>query len=308
MRNCSILVLGLLIFGVQTSISFADSENEAYQAGVDAYKQGQWDQSISQMQTVIQLNPNNWQAYQVMGYDYSEEGNSRQALAAYDESLAINPNNPTVQGLADKLRSTANGNAVPPPPAVETVADSVLKNSFYFDLGGVTPISPNGFQNSWTTGGSAGFGFGFELSRLVSIVLDASYSTFPIKATQTGFPGITYSGGGIHLATLLGNIKFKFIAEDNPVIPYIIFGLGPSQFTSDALTATNGINTATSNATAMSETDFALRFGLGIDIKLSKGTYLSIETNGMDGFTSDKVSSQGYMTYNMGRLGMKLDL
>jgi opacity protein-like surface antigen len=185
-------------------------------------------------------------------------------------------------------------------------APAPIKDSFYFDLGGVTPIAPDGFQNNWSTGGSAGIGYGFGLSQLFSIVVDANFSNFPLQSTQAGFPGTTYSGGGIHLFTLLVNGKLKFVAEDNPVIPYLIFGLGGQHFQSDDLTTSNG--GASTTSPGVTEGDFAFRLGIGIDIKLSPGTYLLVETNGVNARTSNQVSSSDNMTYHMGRLGMKLDL
>jgi opacity protein-like surface antigen len=181
-----------------------------------------------------------------------------------------------------------------------------IKDSFYFDLGGVTPIAPNGFQDNWSTGGSLGVGYGFGVSPLFSIVADANFSNFPLQSTQAGFPGTTYSGGGIHLFTLLVNGKLRFITEDNPVVPYLIFGLGGEHFQSDDLTTSNGGVSTTSPG--ITEGDFAFRLGIGIDIKLSPGTYLFVETNGVSATTSNQVSSSNNMTYHLGRLGMKLDL
>src|ERR1700722_17955833 len=88
-----------------------------------------------------------------------------------------------------------------------------VKDSIYFGVGGSTPVAPSGFPDNWSTGPSGGFGFGFGLSDLFSLVLDANYSTFQINGTRSAFPGITFSGGPIHMGTLLGNIKFKFVAE-----------------------------------------------------------------------------------------------
>jgi hypothetical protein len=99
----------------------------------------------------------------------------------------------------------------------------------------------------------------------------------------------------------------KFIFYVRHLLHYLIFGLGGANFQSNSVVATDGVATVTATP-ALSETDFALRFGIGIDIKLGSGTYLFIESNGVDAMVSKRVASEGYMTYNMSHVGLMLNL
>jgi opacity protein-like surface antigen len=194
---------------------------------------------------------------------------------------------------------TTNGNTT------STNLASEVHNSFYFNLSGVSPSSPADFSNSWGTGESIGLAYGLGLNKVTSIVFSGQFSTFPLTLT---YPGVTFTGGGIHTLTFLFNGRFAF-SNGNPVNFYIITGIGPSEFISDPLTGTNNTTgkTATSNATSISEKDFALSLGIGIDIRLAKSIALYIESTGVDTFVSQKVATEGYLTNGMFSLGMKFD-
>ncbi len=101
-------------------------------------------------------------------------------------------------------------------------------------------------------------------------------------------------------------LAFLFIAQDNLVLPYLIFGLGGADVQSNPVVATDGSIVVTGSS--VNEFDFAFRFGIGLDIKLSPGTYLTLESNGVEILTSDTVSSEGYMAYNMSHIGVMLNI
>ena len=55
---------------------FAATADDDYTSGNQFYQQGQYDQAILSFQAAIQANPNDWQAYQVLGYCYYEQKNN----------------------------------------------------------------------------------------------------------------------------------------------------------------------------------------------------------------------------------------
>ena len=85
-----------------TSPAFA-TEAEDYDSAMSSYDQGQYTQAVQGFARVIQENPNSWQAYQGMGSSLLQQGDRQGALQAYQKSLALHPDNPTIQAEVDKL-------------------------------------------------------------------------------------------------------------------------------------------------------------------------------------------------------------
>jgi hypothetical protein len=108
--------LGVLLSTLASS-AHAATAVDAYQAGVSFYKQGLYDQCIDQENAAIALDPTLWQAYQVKGYCYFKEGNTSAALDAYHQCLQVNPNNPKLEAMVNKLEAQ-NGPALPAAPVV----------------------------------------------------------------------------------------------------------------------------------------------------------------------------------------------
>ena len=78
--------------------------DEYYQAGLDLYQKGQYEKSLQYFEAAEQLDPKYWRAYQAQGHAYFHLDRKKEALAAYDRSLALNPDNPELKGFADKIR------------------------------------------------------------------------------------------------------------------------------------------------------------------------------------------------------------
>jgi opacity protein-like surface antigen len=253
----------------------------------------------------------------------------------------VNPNNPKLEAMVNKLEAQ-NGPALPASPDVQSpnnngsapvnnveseapinnssastagsnnppamnshpaMLDTKLHNSFYFNFSAATPTSPYDFTQSWGTGGSAGLGYGFALSKQTSIILSFQYSTFGFDLLD---PGVSWTGGDFHTAMGLVNGKFILVNADNPVPLYIIVGIGGAEFTADTLTGTNISTGNTVTVPGLSETDFAFRFGFGVDIRLDKGLYLTVESNGVDTFVSQSVSDSQLVNSQFG-VGMRFD-
>lgn len=185
-------------------------------------------------------------------------------------------------------------------PAVPLRADeasapeSQTQDSIYVNVGSARPTMPNGFSDNWMIGGNFGVGFGFGLSPVFQLVLDANGYNFPVNISQYQ----TVSGGEYRDGLLLVNGRLKFIPENNPVVPYGILGIGFSTLTEDALTGTDNSGHAV-NTPASTNTSLAGRLGLGLDFKLSGYTAIFLEFDGV----GDK-----YVSYGSARLGGKFNL
>jgi Flp pilus assembly protein TadD len=67
------------------------SSQADYQAGMEAFKRGDWPGVIDSMTQAIQRRPWHDDAYNAMGYAYRQMGNYPAALAAYHQALELNP-------------------------------------------------------------------------------------------------------------------------------------------------------------------------------------------------------------------------
>jgi hypothetical protein len=173
--------------------------------------------------------------------------------------------------------------------------ETVVRDSIFVNIGATTPLNPTGFNTTQTPGYNGGLGYGFGLSPLFQLVIDANSDNFPLNSAA--FNGA--SGGNLRIGTLLANIRLRVLAQDNPVVPYLIAGLGAARVEQEAIT-----NGGTLISPASSTANFAGRFGIGVDIKLTAMAALYIESSGYGILTGNS----GNTTYNSFRLGGKFNL
>ena len=83
----------------------AYSSNDYYLAGLDFYTHKDYAKSISYLQQAVQLDPQNWKAFQILGYDYFLSKKPAEALANFDLSLRLHPDNPELWKLAEPIRA-----------------------------------------------------------------------------------------------------------------------------------------------------------------------------------------------------------
>ncbi|MFH1824288.1 MAG: FliG C-terminal domain-containing protein [Candidatus Firestonebacteria bacterium] len=67
-----------------------------YNLGVTAYKGKRFDEAINEFNKCVALNPGLWQVYQFIGNCYYAKGNMVETVRAYQKSLSINSNNPSL--------------------------------------------------------------------------------------------------------------------------------------------------------------------------------------------------------------------
>ena len=309
------IVLGLLILPAGL---WAQTAEDHYNTGHQAYQAGDWPKAVTELTAATQMDASYWEAYQLLSYASFKNGNVKQAIKAGETSLALYPHNPTLRDFVNRLKS----NSMPAPPDTESPAqdkDEVQNpdvppvihdgksdgrvNSLYVKLGVSGPYDPSSFKDNWGDGPAFGLGFGFGTSRVFSFVLDMDYDSFPFSYT---YPGLTTSGGGIHLLNFRINGKFNFTNRDNPVVFYGIAGVGPAFLTTDAFSAIGPGGSG--SAPGFSETDFGFRFGLGIDIRMSKGLFMTVQSDGVGTAVSQQVDTQGSITTSLFTVGLRADM
>src|SRR5437773_1060206 len=104
----------LFCFLVYTSVLSAATSNDYLNAGKTSYKQGNLNLAVKYFQAAVQLDPNNWQAHQSLGNCFYQLRRPGEALTAFEKSLALHPDNPSVRTFAESLRREAGaGNGLP---------------------------------------------------------------------------------------------------------------------------------------------------------------------------------------------------
>ena len=83
----------------------AATSQEYFDAGLSLYQKQNYSQAVPYFRAAIQLDPQSWKAYQMLGQSYYEMGDSGSALQMFDKSLEIHPANKSLRQFANKLRS-----------------------------------------------------------------------------------------------------------------------------------------------------------------------------------------------------------
>jgi tetratricopeptide (TPR) repeat protein len=116
-------IFALLFLSFAVGASAATSQ-QYYAAGIGFYNQKQYNEAALYLKAAIQIDPSNWQAYQVLGSSYYAEGDKTDALASYDQSLSLHAN-PQLQQFADSLR----GSTAAPPLLPSARASANVENA-----------------------------------------------------------------------------------------------------------------------------------------------------------------------------------
>jgi tetratricopeptide (TPR) repeat protein len=112
------LMFSMVFLGLpMTGGSQGATADQYYQYGNKLYMAKDYVNAAKYYQAAVQLNPQNAQAFQVLGNCYLLTNRKADAVGAYEKALAINPNNPQlaayVQNLKNQLGATAPAAAQP---------------------------------------------------------------------------------------------------------------------------------------------------------------------------------------------------
>lgn len=116
----SMVILGFPLSGG----SQGATADQYFQYGNKLYMAKDYANAAKYYQAAVQMNPNNAQAYQVLGNCYLLTNQKAQALAAYEKSLALNPSNPQLAAYVQNLRNQLGAAAPAAAQPSATTADS----------------------------------------------------------------------------------------------------------------------------------------------------------------------------------------
>jgi len=156
-------------------------------------------------------------------------------------------------------------------------------------LGMDVPTTPSDFSTYWKGGMCFGVEFGRKVGRLLTISLDLSQHRFPVdeKAYQDYFYALTgnpesynihISGGRLDITSFQEKAKIHFSGRDPALNGFFTAGLGYGWVvTHDALLTYQGDSQP---AQGSSEGNLYVSLGLGMDMRLAPGRYLTLEYGG----------------------------
>lgn len=78
--------------------------------GESLYQQKAYDQAWQKGYAAVQADANSWRAWQLIGNCQYGKGDAKGALVSYQQSLTINPSNPTLSAWVAQLKSAQQGN------------------------------------------------------------------------------------------------------------------------------------------------------------------------------------------------------
>ncbi len=97
------LFLGLAVLWVSGRV-WAVAPEDYYNAGMDLFKNRDYDKAIQYFHAAVDERPDYWQAYQFLGEAYYQDANRTEAVLAMEKSLQLHPDNPDLRKFISKIR------------------------------------------------------------------------------------------------------------------------------------------------------------------------------------------------------------
>lgn len=276
----------------QTTSGLSDA-NQAYAAG-------QYAKAARLYRAVLQGDPQNAKAYQGLGNSEYAQGNKGEALAAYDKSLALNPDNPKLAGFVQGMKAQG---VTEPAAAAQPAPKANANRGGQFDWNG-----PEWNISLGPAFGSGGTGIGvddtyyFVNGSVFALGVAGNVYLFGLDTSN-----VTYCGEAL--------LQFRVAFGDGPIKPYVLGGGG-----FNAIYSTNAFSTSGSGQYISFVTDPEVVGGAGVLFSLNRYfrlylqgkasvVFLSGDTTTIanGGFTQS-VSGGGTLTYYPVEFGMAISL
>src|SRR5579871_1435152 len=95
----------VLLIALASPPLWADTADSDYVKGFGAYAHKDYMDSIPYLQAEVRADPQNWKAWQILGFDYYLSNQPMRAVPAFDQSLRWHPDNYQLRELAEGLRA-----------------------------------------------------------------------------------------------------------------------------------------------------------------------------------------------------------
>jgi tetratricopeptide (TPR) repeat protein len=215
------IFLACLISLFGTSMVHAATAQDYISAGNQFYQAKDLNKAVLYYKAAVQMDPNNAAAHQSLGSAYYGLGQKPEALAEYQKSLAINPNNPQLSSFVQTLQAQVGSTPSMPGMGGTTPssASSAAKNLEVDPMAGIA------------LGGGAGMGIGGGVSGYY--LLDKSLGI----GASVGF----YSFSSVSLTSIDVMASGKYYFQGDSLKPYILLGLGMSMLSSGGLSTSNPV-------------------------------------------------------------------
>lgn len=89
------------------SIALAIAPEDYFNAGMELFKNRDYEKAVHYFHAAVEQRPDYWQAYMFLGEAYYQTANRTEAILAIDESLRLHPNNPELKKFEARIRSTS---------------------------------------------------------------------------------------------------------------------------------------------------------------------------------------------------------
>lgn len=88
--------------------------------------QGRWQDAVDVNRAILELFPNDVDAWNRLGKALSELGKNREAIQAYEKALSLEPGNQIARRNLDRLKAAAGAAAAPAAPAAPRVSPQIF--------------------------------------------------------------------------------------------------------------------------------------------------------------------------------------
>ncbi len=167
--------------------------------GQALYRAGQYPKALIYFNFAVQADPNSWQAYQQLGNTYYQLGDASDAMIAYQQSLKLNPNNPTLTNFVNNLRGAnpaAGTSAAAPDNSQAAPAQQQAPDENPQPLPVSNPAAPGdglasmNHSRFWTK-----FGLGYANEPLGDLAASANtFNNGQFNPGQAIFGSVSYTG------------------------------------------------------------------------------------------------------------------
>jgi tetratricopeptide (TPR) repeat protein len=98
------IILGLAVLFVPLGL-WATAPEDYYNAGMDLFKNRDFEKAVQYFKAAVDERPDYWQAYQYLGEAYYQNSNRTEAVLALEQSLKLHPDNPDLKKFISKIRN-----------------------------------------------------------------------------------------------------------------------------------------------------------------------------------------------------------